>query len=188
MKKFILFLTITLALSCCSKDDKQIAEIDKLPPATQTGANTAGCLLNGQAFLPKGNSQFGPILNCFYQQNQDGFHLGLSINNKENSSIYKTVQFATNPIQLEENTTYSLVAKIINSNNTYISNFAEYNIISFNGDTNYITTITNTGELRVTKLNTQQKIISGTFWYDAIDTHGEIIKIREGRFDMHYAN
>ena len=65
MKKLLLLLLTTFALSCCNKDDdKPIAEIDKLPPATQTGANTVGCLLDGKAFLP-GN--FPNSTNCFYQ-------------------------------------------------------------------------------------------------------------------------
>jgi len=55
MKNILLLLTFTLTLSCCHKDDDQpIPEINKLPPATQTGVNTAGCLVNGKAFISKG--------------------------------------------------------------------------------------------------------------------------------------
>ena len=50
----------------------------------------------------------------------------------------------------------------------------------------YTTNLLN-GELKITKLNTQQRIISGTFWVDAI-LSGEKIEIREGRFDMRYVN
>uniref|UniRef100_UPI00404AB0BB DUF6252 family protein n=1 Tax=Flavobacterium sp. TaxID=239 RepID=UPI00404AB0BB len=189
MKKIILILLTTLSLSSCNKDDDTpINPVDQLPPATTTGANKAGCLVNGVAFLPKGSSQFGPILSCFYQQDIDGFHFGFSMNNKKNSSSYETVQFATNPLELAENTTYALVSKISNTNNTYVSNFGEYFIISFNGDLNYVTTGINTGELKITKLDTQQKIISGTFWYDAINSAGEKVEVREGRFDMRYVN
>ncbi len=187
MKKFLLSLILLLTLSCCDKDDdKPKSELEKLPPATQTGANTAGCLVNGQVFLPKGSSQFGPALSCFYQQDQDGYHFGLSINNKENKSLYKTVQFTTNPIQLVENTTYVLELKTDNGSN-YNSNFGEYYTLSFDGDKYYITTNVYIGELKITKLDTQQKIISGIFWYDAI-LSGEKIEVRDGRFDMHYVN
>ena len=187
MKKLILFLITIFSVSCCSKDDDR-TPIEKLPAATQTGANTAGCLVNGVAFLPKGSSQFGPILSCFYQQDIDGFHFGLSINNKENSTLYKTVQFATNPLKLDENITYNLVSKISNVNNTYISNFGEYFIISFNGDVKYTTTNVSIGELKITKLDTEQKIISGAFWFDAVNAKGEKVEVREGRFDMRYVN
>src|SRR5690606_31645949 len=39
----VLILVLTIS---CSKDDDQTA-LEKLPPATQTGAQTFGCLING---------------------------------------------------------------------------------------------------------------------------------------------
>lgn len=185
----LLFLVVLLTLFSCSKDDnKSQKPIDQLPPATQVGANTAGCLVNGEAFLPKGTSLGGPILSCFYQRNQYGYHLGLSINNKT-FDLIKTVQFGTNLIELVENTTYHLVAKKSDINNNYISNFGEYYILSDkDADIHYYTTDTVTGELKITKLDTQRNIISGTFWYDAINSNNEKVQVREGRFDMHYVN
>ncbi|MEO6837649.1 MAG: hypothetical protein ABI185_04635 [Ginsengibacter sp.] len=56
---------ITLTGSKCKKD-KPINPVDQLPPATQSGANTFGCLIDGKVFLPKGPS-LGPILQCAYQ-------------------------------------------------------------------------------------------------------------------------
>ena len=49
-----LLLFALLGLSQCKKNDP--APVDQLPPATQTGANTFGCLVNGQVWLPKGNN------------------------------------------------------------------------------------------------------------------------------------
>ena len=187
MKNLILIFLATLTLSCCDKDDDK-TPLEQLPPATTTGANTAGCLVNGQAFLPKGRSQFGPILSCFYQRDQDGYHLGLSITEK-GSNENKSVGIATNSEQLVENITYNLVARTSDVNNNYISNFGQFiinsNIYSSN---QFYTTNLLTGELKITKLNTQLKIISGTFWYDAINSDGEKVEIREGRFDMRYVN
>jgi hypothetical protein len=76
--KILLFIALTLVLGCCSDDDsKSASEIDKLPPATQTGANTAGCLVNGKAFLPKGYFPGGASLYCFYQNGEDfALHIG----------------------------------------------------------------------------------------------------------------
>ncbi len=45
--------TILIAASC-KKNKPPKTELEKLPPATQTGANTFGCLLNGVAFTPAG--------------------------------------------------------------------------------------------------------------------------------------
>ena len=188
MKKLILFFLTTLSLSCCSKDDDR-TPVEKLPAATQKGANTAGCLVNGEAFLPKGTSLGGPILSCFYQRNQYGYHLGLSIVNKT-FDIDKVINIAANPSQLIENTTYSLVA-IKDNTFSYISNFGEYYTLTNTGagDAFYTTTDIITGELKITKLDTQKNIISGTFWYDAVNnTNTEKVQVREGRFDMHYVN
>ena len=77
MKKLIILLFTTFTLSSCNKDEDNNSktELEKLPPATQTGANTAGCLVNGVAFLPKG---FFPTGNLFFYY-QDGKNFGLSI-------------------------------------------------------------------------------------------------------------
>jgi hypothetical protein len=43
-----------------------------------------------------------------------------------------------------------------------------------------------TGKLKITRLDLSNSIISGTFWFDAVNSTGEIVKVREGRFDKHY--
>ena len=186
MKKLILLLTTIFVVSCCSKDDDR-TPIEKLPAATQVGANTAGCLVNGQVFLPKGSSQFGPILSCFYQQDSDGYHFGLNFRERT-SNESKAVNISLNPNQLIEGTTYNIGA-IINGSSNYISNFAEFIVNSTVTSSNrFNTTNINIGELVITKLNLQQRIISGTFWYDAINAAGEKVEVRAGRFDMRYVN
>jgi hypothetical protein len=184
MKKLLFLIILSLTFLCCSKDNDNT--LNQLPIATNTGANIAGCLVNGKVFLPKGSSQLGPTLSCFYQQDQDGYHLGLSIVEKK-SSENKSINISLNPNELVENTTYELGLRTNNGSN-YDSNFGEY-IITNNVDAGkeYRTTNLNVGEVRITKLNIQQKIISGTFWYDAF-LSGEKIEVREGRFDMHYVN
>jgi flagellar basal body rod protein FlgG len=54
------------------------------------------------------------------------------------------------------------------------------------GDLRYKTTSTITGELKITNHNFDKAILSGTFWFDAINSKGEKIQVREGRFDMEY--
>ena len=185
MKNLILIFLATLTLSCCNKDDDK-TPIEQLPPATTTGANTAGCLVNGQAFLPKGSSQFGPTLSCFYQQDQHGYHFGLSIVEK-GSKEDKTVNISLNPNQLVENSTYTLGLKT-NNGTSYNSNFGEYIIYyALNSDKEFRTSTLNIGEVKITKLDTQRRIISGSFWFDA-RLSDEIIEIRDGRFVMRYVN
>lgn len=54
MKTSILLLF--LALASCSKDNTETPQ-DQLPPITTTGANTAGCIINGKVLIPKNGSQ-----------------------------------------------------------------------------------------------------------------------------------
>jgi len=51
MKHTFLVLLTTLSLSCCNNDDN--TSQDQLPPITTTGANTAGCIINGKVLIPK---------------------------------------------------------------------------------------------------------------------------------------
>lgn len=67
MKHFFLLLLTTITLSCCSSDDDN-NNGDQLPPETQTGANTAGCLVDGQVFLPHQRGLNAALL-CIYEFN-----------------------------------------------------------------------------------------------------------------------
>ena len=51
MKVFLL-LFMALLLGYKKNEPAPADPVSKLPPATQTGANTFGCLLNGQPWLP----------------------------------------------------------------------------------------------------------------------------------------
>ncbi len=63
-------------------------------------------------------------------------------------------------------------------------NYGKY---SYGGiDFNYSTNDLNTGELEVVFHDLENRILGGTFHYDAIDENGIIVEIREGEFDMKY--
>jgi len=84
MKTFLNFslsIILLLSLGACSKDDDiPKSPIDQLPPATQTGENTFGCLLDGKAFLP-GNG-INP-LDCVYQYVDGGYYFALQGNKRD---------------------------------------------------------------------------------------------------------
>jgi len=42
------------------------------------------------------------------------------------------------------------------------------------------------GELHIARFDRILGIVSGTFWFDAVNMEGEKVEIREGRFDMKY--
>nr|WP_315174346.1 hypothetical protein [uncultured Flavobacterium sp.] len=66
MKNLLLLILTVFTLISCDKDGQIFAGKDQLPPETQTGANTVGCLVNGKVFLPK-KEGINPEVNCFYQ-------------------------------------------------------------------------------------------------------------------------
>ncbi|WP_298392844.1 DUF6252 family protein [Flavobacterium sp.] len=177
MKKLILLLLTTFIFSCCNKDDDQPkAEIDKLPPATQVGANTFGCLLDGVAFKPGG----GPNpLDCVYQYVNGGYYFALQGNKRDSNNNLLSVSLGTINLQIFENNTYQL--KEQQDGNAR----GRFYLNTLYNDTSQIYT----GELTITKLDQVNKIVSGTFWFDVLHPlTNEVVKIREGRFDMQYTN
>lgn len=176
MRKLILLFTISLTLSSCSNDDDNNAQnpIDQLPPATQTGENTFGCLLDSEVFIPGGG--INP-LDCVYQFVNGGYYFGLQGNKRDNDNNLITLSLSTNALEINQGQTYALI-------NDEIGNaYAGYLYVTLSS----ITSENNTGELTITKLDTENQIVSGTFWFDVIHpVTGEIAEIREGRFDMQY--
>lgn len=181
MKNILLLLLTTFTLTCCEKDDnnKPKTELEKLPPATQIGANTAGCLVDGKAFISKGYFPGGTGLTCNYI---DGEDFTLSIAENINGKI-RSVFIASYNQNLHDNigTSFQL------NENSANSKFGEY--IIYNTDStqdSYSTTSTVIGELKITNHNFNQAILSGTFWFNAVNSNGEKVEVREGRFDMQY--
>ena len=64
MKKYLLIATALAFTMCCKKTDSLDAELAKLPPITQNGAKTFGCLVNGKAVTPNSSCINCPPLEC----------------------------------------------------------------------------------------------------------------------------
>ena len=178
MKNLILLITIALTLSCCDNDDDNSG--DTLPPATQTGANTVGCLVNGQVFLPKSEG-INPAVVVNYEFINGDFFFTLRFSDLRNSSN-EGVRLRTQRVDLQTGEIYILNMNTID-NGDFSGSGAEYQTSLSN---EYLTNSSFTGELSITRVDTVNSIISGTFWFDAINTNGVIVEIREGRFDYVY--
>ena len=180
MKKIVVLLLLMCIIGCDNNDDKPSTpktELEKLPLATQTGANTAGCLVNGVAFLPKG---FIPGVNPISYQ--DGLNFGLYIGERKNNIINSLGITSLNK-SLEEGIVVPLKIDLKDGSKTYA--YGTY--VDFTNETgDYITTNIIVGELKITHHDFNNAILSGTFWFDAINSNGAIIEVREGRFDRHY--
>jgi hypothetical protein len=179
MKQLILLLLTTFTLSCYNSDDDSG---DQLPPETQTGANTAGCLVNGKVFLPK-KQGINPELICNYEYIDGEFFFNLRIVQYVGADV-KSIVVQNRRITLEAGQTY-----LLNNTNIVLDDFTGgggmYYVSSIL-ENNYYTNFIKTGELKITRLDLQNSIISGTFWFDAVNNNGEVVEIRQGRFDMQY--
>jgi hypothetical protein len=182
MKKIILLLLVTFSLLClggCSKDNTfpPASTPDQLPPATMVGANTVGCLVNGEVFLPHKNNPFGSSsITCFYQFVNGAYHFSLGFSNDLQTNV-RGVNIASHNIVLQQGNTYQLI------NNNGNSSFGSYYNFA---DSQYFTTNIITGELKITKLDQVNSIISGAFWFDGINSTGIKTEVRDGRFDLQY--
>ncbi|NHM01568.1 DUF6252 family protein [Flavobacterium difficile] len=181
MKKILILLALTLTLSCCNKDDNPSSSNDQLPPETQTGANTVGCLVNGKVFLPH-QEGINPAVNCFYQLYNGEYFFTMNFADLRGTGV-KAVVIQTSRINLEEGQIYLLNKNIIEDGD--FSGGGQYYISSILSNNFYTNTI-KTGELKITRLDISNSIISGTFWFDAVNTAGETVEIRSGRFDWNY--
>lgn len=103
MKNLILLLALTLILSCCNKDED---DTQTLPPATQTGAGTFACFVNGKPFIDKTGS-----FNCFYQFVDGHYYFGISGDNESFSNSYLPwgISLRTNKKTITENEILDLV-------------------------------------------------------------------------------
>ena len=188
MKKLFFILSLSglfflLTANSCKKHKHDVqSEESKLPPETQTGANTFGCLINGKAFLPKGSGFGGPVLSCFYIHNtstEQGYFFGLTASDKSNTSDVYGIGIGTDSLQVSIGT-HSLTNK--GKGNFY----GLYSRVNNQGSNQYYTSSKDPGVITITKFDEQKQIVSGTFHFNVVTETNDTLKITEGRFDMHY--
>ena len=173
MKKSLLVLPVWVLLGC-HRNDPSPAE--QLPPATQTGANTFGCLLNGQPWTPSGNDG-----RANYRITYDPEFVGGSLTIRVYRYIgdtHKSQDFIIGGDNINRLATYSF-----NSPSPYTAYFFD---TSKNSpcDSYYNNPGTTTkGQLNITRLDLTQGIISGTFAFTLYQPGCDSVRVTQGRFD-----
>ena len=194
MKKIFLLLFAYALFGCENTDD---GTTTALPELTTEGKNTYGCTVDGVNFLPKarviGSPYYTPILLGRYVYDLyyfNGYHFVLYANN-EVLKKYISIELSGGESPLVEGATYPITVHQANSMHGFYEHWGE---TVDNGDGTgftpiyeYTTNDVYTGELEIVKLDTVNKIISGRFWFDCVEIHsGELVRIRDGRFDVQY--
>ncbi len=176
MKKILINLVALVVLISCKK------KVDELPPITQTGAHTFGAKVDGSLFVPQG---FGPfpandILEAHFISNQDLYinarNFASSPNEKEFELFIKGI---TGP------GTYLLNSNTPGSPNTSVS-YGYYVKRNVTPENEWITNTQYTGSVTITKVDTVNNFVSGTFQFNAINKYNtpQPISVTEGRFDV----
>lgn len=175
----LLFSAIPVWFAACKPGKDNPEPRPELPPITQEGNNTFGCLINGEVFVPQKNS-LG--IECYYYDK--GWNIDLAgtfalfarntAGNKTQSigfQLYECV-FGTGEYLLDEKYEFSKILRItsIYSNNRY---YCRENMF---------------GKINFTFIDTVNRIISGTFEFDGVnkDNSSDTIRVRKGRFDVIY--
>jgi hypothetical protein len=183
MKQLSPLLTLLLLLllfnTSCKK--KEVAPIDQLPAATMEGKNTFGCLVNGKVFKPKGSMFSGPILESYYQLVDGEHYFHVSAADKGDSEKILDVNINTNALSIGKGVVLPLV---VGNEGEATGAYAVYDVNRPN--TEYRTNNNFKGELRIIHFDPEKQIVSGTFWFDAVNAKGEKVEVREGRFDMQF--
>lgn len=173
--KFLHLSLLALALSTltqCKKDN----EAPQLPPETTSGANKAGCRIDGQILAPRSR---WPEQGLTFRLNNQGrgkiSSFGFSILDAQiRPSPFLLVEMDS--VVLREGQTYPFKTMKGNPQATY-----------YDKDYEYIKRDQDNGELTITYLDSAKHIISGRFNFVGTDKHtGKQVQVTEGRFDLSY--
>lgn len=181
---FLFLFTSLFYLNGCKKHAATPA-VDQLPAETQKGANTFGCLVNGNVFKPGGLS-LTPTLQCNYivlnGTNSLAYFFEINATDNRNPEDFPAVVIATDSLQIKGVGIISLANR--NIKGKAFAEYARYKVGV--NPTMYDTNDFVTGELNIKKIDTVQQIVAATFWFNAVNTNGDTVKITNGRFDIHY--
>ncbi len=175
----ILTLSLILLVSSCNNDDAATENpADALPPATQTGEQTFGCLIDGKPFFP---GRFGGDRpSAFYQFVRGAYTLGISASRDEGGGAnFVSIGLEALDIQGLEENTYQLRSE-------QSGNFSGRYLLGGGIILRSFTSDEIPGKLTIT--NFTDEIVSGTFEFTVLDNDGNEIQITNGRFDLRYTN
>ena len=171
-----LLFILTCSLSQCLKGNEPVPE-PGLPPITQTGENTIGCLINGQVWKTIGDIIDAPV---YYYKDSISFTVRRDSNYEDKFETF----YMDLTVPIMENSTYRL-----NDNKIGYTRYANnYERCDFEGGSyGVFNHMGSDGEIFISKIDTNKRFVSGTF---AITfprgKDCDTIKLTEGRFDLHY--
>ena len=198
MKNTILTLISLLLFASCSKNndvepEKPIAS-QVLPPESQIGANTFGCIVNNQIFYPRDgqgslfvNGTKGLIFSgdspdyiwneIEIKNAKDGIpcakmiiHLQGLFQNKEGDYLWKPTNFQNSIDGLMQNYIYAQIFNPVTGTSKYYGSYE------------------NSGKVTITRFDLPNRILSGSFSGTLKLYNGtEELEVKNGRFDFKWS-
>ena len=174
MKKILVVCLSLFLLAACNKT------VDELPAATQTGANTFGAKVDGKMWVPRGFGAFPA--NDILEARLAG-PTEILINARDFSSSPTETEFeilitgVTGPGTYLLNNNVSLPAS---------SSYGYYVKRRLTPENEWLTSSTYTGSVTITKFDITNRIVSGTFQFNALNQYNtpQPLSVTEGRFDL----
>ena len=174
--KYPLLIALIALFAACKKTSN--IQQDQLPPITQEGKNTFGCLINGKVYVPKGFEQNKPAFDMIVDPEFNNGSIDIRTFNKESGR-----EFYLN-----------IGSDSVKNIGNYIIKYAGRTGFNFYKDNNNISICqylskydpSTSGFLKITKYDLNNKIFSGEFEFHFVNTScglGDTIHITQGRFD-----
>lgn len=172
MKKILSYSFLFLVFGCDFFGEEPKTELEKLPPITQDGKYTFGCLVDEKAVQTRNSMlmrsecrKWGFYISC-----------GITVDNKLWGEPFKDFYFeVVDPIEV--GVRYTLPSSMhktkFESHTTDTSCFYDYD------DTFY-------GHITFSRIDRVKYIISGTFEFSTVNASCDTVTVTDGRFDMGY--
>ncbi|MDO7850736.1 DUF6252 family protein [Hymenobacter convexus] len=180
-RKFLLYLCLATLTQCskCKNDPTPADPAAQLPPATQTGANTFGCLVNGQPYTPGGGSNGTPSYAVIYDPGYQGGSLDVRTYRYPDAQSLKKQRLSLGGININHAGVYLIGA----SPDTGAGFTDEYRTSPCDTYRSDQANGYSKGSITITRLDLQAGIISGTFAFTLAQPGCDTIKVTQGRFD-----
>lgn len=170
----LFYTTILLLFTTCRKE----TALDKLPPATQEGKNTFGCLVNGKSWMPDNGCDWlcPKDLKFYYDFDNGGtFDVVAELSAGNRNEVIVLGFYPCNKTGVKKFFTGDVTAAV-----TYLDrNETECRRDYSSKDSN--TSIS--GTINITRFDLEKGIISGIFEFTLNKPGCETLNITNGRFD-----
>jgi hypothetical protein len=148
----------------------------QLPPETQEGKHTLGCLVNGGIWLPDDSPRPGSIGGISANYDGDYFNVNAIAKTKDagEQDIAITIkQGVTQPGVYQLNNPREQIVLFVDTNTKCLYGWDSIKQPQI-------------GELEITKIDTKKYFVSGRFWFTLVQPGCDTIRVTDGRFDVKY--